>query len=275
MELPIRRESYGVTFAGTNYSPAIFSTSEGRLLFPRLYENGAAPDFEPLAQAINSSRVYRDYSLPALRQNGSRHGSEVVMSGNGENVFTVLRNWHDRKEHKPRYDFVLKALREAFREICDDVDFDFAGVTNSVRMHLPGTKPDDGMLASFTPNGWLVGLLHLSAVAGAEPGSLVAIDEVENSLHPFAIRKLIEAFRERAYEHDLTVCLATHSPVVLDEFREEPENVFVMEPGQEQQPVPLDKLCDPEWLRQFSLGRLYTHGDFGGQRGDASPAPVG
>ncbi len=124
-----------------------------------------------------------------------------------------------------------------------------------------------GRATRFRANGWLTGLLHLTAVAGGQPGSLVAIDEMENTLHPFAIRKILESMRQWGEQQKLTVCLATHSPVLLDEFKDEPESIFVMELGQEENPVPLTKLQDEEWLAQFSLGSLYAHGEFGSQRG--------
>ena len=95
---------------------------------------------------------------------------------------------------------VLGGLRAAFPEICQDIDFDLAGVTVSVGMILP--KLNTSVPAYYAPNGWLTALLHLCAAAGAEPGSLVAIDEVENTLHPFAIRQLIAAFRDWAEEQD-------------------------------------------------------------------------
>jgi len=140
-------------------------------------------------------------------------------------------------------------------------------------MNLPGVKAP--IPAAFTPSGWLTALLHLCAVAGGEPGSLIAIDEVENALHPYAIRKLVECFRDWSEEHDLTVCLATHSPLVLSQFKEEPEQVFVLEHGQETGPVPLTELYDTDWLARFSLGDLYAHGEFGGQRKDATrPVPA-
>ena len=62
-------------------------------------------------------------------------------------------------------------------------------------------------------------------------GSLIAIDDFGNDLHPYAIRALTEAFRDWAEERDLIVCLASHSPVLLDEFKEQPGSVFVMEHG--------------------------------------------
>ena len=110
-----------------------------------------------------------------------------------------------------------------------------------------------------------MGLLHLTAVAGAAPGSFIAIDDFGNDLHPYAIRQLVQAFRELADENNLVVCLASHSPVLLDEFKEQPSSVFVMEHGLENRPVPLTDLFDEDWLSRFSLGRLYAHGEFGGQ----------
>jgi predicted ATPase len=101
-----------------------------------------------------------------------------------------------------------------------------------------------------------------------QPGSLIAIDEFENTLHPYAIQVLIDAFRDWAYENDLTICMATHSPVVLDEFKDEPEKVFVIEHGLETVPMALTELCNPDWLAHFTLGRLFAHGDFGGQRAE-------
>ena len=95
---------------------------------------------------------------------------------------------------------------------------------------------------------------------------MVAIDDFGNDLHPYAIRALTEALRDWAEERDLVVCLASHSPVILDEFKEEPGLVFVMEHGLENRPVPLTELFEPDWLARFSLGRLYEHGDFGGQK---------
>ncbi len=95
------------------------------------------------------------------------------------------------------------------------------------------------------------------AVCSAPDGGIVAIDEPENGLHPYAIRNILGAIREHADEHNLTVLLATHSPVVLDEFKEEPDKVYVMAQTGPEQLVRLDKLKDPDWLSHFSLGNLY------------------
>ncbi len=229
-----------------------------------VYDARRPTELLPLVESLERFRVYKGYNLYGLRNNGSRSGSDYYLNPGGENAFAVLRNWRDRREHRQRYEFVLQGLRDAFPDLFTDLNFDLAGLTVSVELLMPGSQV--AVPAYFASNGWLTALLHLCAVAGTEDGSVVAIDEMENTLHPFAIRKLVEAFGQWGEDHDVTVCMATHSPVLIDEFKEMPEQVFVMQNGSEQRPMPLTELRKPEWLAHFALGDLYTHGDFGGQQ---------
>jgi predicted ATPase len=225
---------------------------------------GAA--LRPLVSLLRGYRLYHAYDLASIRVNGSQVSSDEHLYPDGRNIFSVLRNWRDRKENRPRWDFVIESLRAAFPDSFADLDFEMAGQTVSGRIVTP--QPDVSVATYFAANGWLVALLHLAAVASTEPAGAVAIDEVENGLHPYAIREIIDAMRRWAEKTGISVVLATHSPVVLDQFKEEPGNLFVMEPGRETAPVPLDELHDPEWLAHFSLGDLYAHEEFGAQHKD-------
>src|SRR5204862_7719071 len=111
----------------------------------------------------------------------------------------------------------------------------------------------------------LTGLLHLTAVASAPPGGAMAIDEFENALHPFAVRALLDHIRTWADDHGTAVTLATHSPVLIDQFKADPSRLLVMDTTPELGPTAVDKLRDPEWLAHFSLGDLYARGEFGAQ----------
>jgi predicted ATPase len=227
----------------------------------------------PLVRALTSVRVYRGYNLWGLQTNGSRQSGDLYLHPTGQNVFTVLRNWRDRRELRPQYEFVVTGLRSAFPEVFADLDFHVAGLTITVDLIDP--KSNQPCPLALAPDGWITGLLHLTAVAGAPKGSLIAIDDFGNDLHPYAIRELTQAFRDWAEERDLIVCLASHSPVLLDEFKEQPGLVFVMEQGCEKRPVPLTELYEADWLARFSLGRLYEHGEFGGQRQQVNGAAMG
>ena len=219
------------------------------------------PEISDLVNFIQNIRTYRHYRLSQLREHGSRADSGLRLQREGENLFAVLRNWRDQRDLKSSYDFVIESLRAAFPDFFEDFEFYGDAQTVSGKVYLQGIR--EAMPVSFIPDGLLVAMVHLAAVAGAPARSFVAIDDFENYLHPFAIRSLIESIRGLAAQRDLCVLMATHSPVVLDEFRMEPFRVFVMDFEPPNKPIPLNDLRDPEWLSHFSLGDLYSKLEFG------------
>jgi predicted ATPase len=225
------------------------------------------PEMEAAVQIIEFVQQYthyHHYTLARLRREGSRLGGDLRLKGDGSNLFTVLMNWRNRRDYRERWEFVTGVLRACFPEFFAELSFPIAANIVACEVHTPG---DDNLIPSLLPDGFLIALLHLCAVASAGPGGVIAIDEPENALHPSAIRRLMDAFCEWSDAHGVTVLLATHSPVILDTFKEAPEKVFVMEPGHEVLPVPLDRIKGRDWLAHFSLGDLYEHLEYGAPKG--------
>jgi predicted ATPase len=206
-------------------------------------------------------RLYRPYNLDQFRQYASPVSAENTLSVSGQNALTVLRNWRDSRETEVRSTFVMDRLRGAFPDVFSYLDF--VPSEHSVGGIIISPQSDARTPIRSAPNGLLTTLLHLCAIVSAPRGGIVAIDEPENGLHPFAIKQLISAAHEWADEQDVTVLFATHSPVIIDEFKKDPEHLFVMQTDQEVLPVRLDQMRDAGWLSQFSLGDLYKYGDFG------------
>jgi len=215
-----------------------------------------------LLEAILHYRHYHHYDLARLRREGSRLAGDTFLVEDGRNVFSVLMNWHNQRSDRHRWNFVTDTLRTCFPNLFADFSFPIAANIVSCEVHMPRNDRDP-LTPALLPDGFLVALLHLCAVASSDPKQVVAIDEPENALHPYTTRRLMDAFREWSDEHSVTVLLATHSPVILDTFKELPEKVFVMEPGREVLPIPLDQLKKRSWLAHFSLGDLYEHLEYG------------
>ena len=212
-----------------------------------------------VARLIRASRYFSRPDLSSLRDEGSTSTNDTSLDSQSKNLFAVLRNWRDRSEHEFRQEFVLNELSQllpGFRRL----DFENWGPRIGAALPVPGSEQK--LPPSDWSDGFLTALCHLTAVASVGQG-IVAIDEPENSLHPELIVRLIEAMREWSRQRGVTIVLATHSPVVLDQFRDEPEKVFVMQPGHDQQPVPLDQLKKRDWLQHYSLGDLYSHLEVG------------
>ena len=238
---------------------------QGKTCFRMAVELGL-DSFTPLVRTLQDFRRYGGYNVEVLRDGGRGGEHETQLSRFGENALIVLRNWRAAPNRfQNRFSWVVEKMRLLFPGLIDDIDFD-PPVGNIVPARFLLPRGSGALPIHRASDGMLVGLLHLIAVAGAPDGAVIAIDELENQLHPHAIRLLIRAMREVASERSLTVILTTHSPVAMNEFHNEPDKFFVMEPGHEVLPVALDQLHDPEWLKQFALGDLYDELRFGAPR---------
>lgn len=220
---------------------------------------------------VRSYRTY-DYQINHLLIYGSRDSPSRALEPTGENVFSLLRNWRDSAADEERFNFVVETMRSIFPHL-RRISFERAGQT--VTMYTSDHRwPSDSTLPiDRESTGFITALLQLCAIASGDRGGLVTLDEVETSLHPRAIQLLIEAARRWAAGHDLRVVLATQSETVLDQFRDDPSRVFVLEAGQETSPRALTDIFSPEYLGQFSLGDLFAHLEFGGDLGDVPAAP--
>lgn len=121
--------------------------------------------------------------------------------------------------------------------------------------HLEITK--DGYIQSYD-DGMTWYAFYLIALLHSKNNIILTFESPEISLHPSMIRSLIEIFKNYAEEHNMIILLSTHSPVVLNQFNENPHNVLVVSP---EKTILLTDLCKPEWLSQFSIGSLYGRGE--------------
>jgi predicted ATPase len=81
---------------------------------------------------------------------------------------------------------------------------------------------------------------------------LLVIEEPENSVHPWAIRNFVQAFREASKQKQ--IFLTTHSPVLLDQIR--PEELWVVQrPELETKITPVLEL-DPSLKDAWGQGKF-------------------
>jgi predicted ATPase len=231
---------------------------------------GKEKTLAPLQALVSGYEFHSNYRLHDLKSTGSPVSSATRLSQHGSNAFTVLQHWHGKRaDPRHRFEFVIETLKSCFPDFFRDLEFTTYGQRVTGTM-VTSTSTEPFQVAQ-APDGWLTTLLHLTALVSCPDGGVVAIDEPENALHPFAIRRLLEAMREWSGRCDVTVLLATHSPVLLDCFDDSPDQVFVMEPNRDTLPVALDALRSRDWLSHFKLGTLYGEQMYGAPNGTRSP----
>ncbi len=254
-----RREMYaGDVFLGNEQRKA-----DNRSVLQMLWDVLSPPEIQPMIELAREIRVYRSYSLDQIRLPQSGMDIDAYLHPTGKNAWNVLRNWSAApRKFGDRFRWVVEALRDAFPDLVLDLEFDLGEQAVDGRFYPPSARDaKDSLPLRLAADGLLVGILHLTAVAGAEEGSILAIDEMENQLHPHAIRSILASMREMADERELTVVLTTHSPVVMNAFKGHEDQFYVLESGHEVLPISLDQAKDPDWLAHFSLGDLYDRED--------------
>jgi predicted ATPase len=252
------------------YSGDVFLGSEqrkadNRSVLQMLWDVHSPPEIEPMMELARGIRVYGSYCLDQIREPQSGTDVDDYLHASGKNVWNVLRTWSAApRKYRDQFGWLVKALRSAFPDLVVDLEFDLVGQTVVGRFYPPNARSaEDSLPLSLAADGLLVGILHLTAIAGAKKGSIVAIDEMENQLHPHAIRSILDSMRAMAEERELTILLTTHSPVVMNTFKGREDQFYVLEAGHEVLPIPLDEALDPDWLAHFSsLGDLYDREDF-------------
>jgi hypothetical protein len=238
-----------------------------------LWDRGDAAWMKPLVDAVTGIRVYESYELRNVKRSEAVELRQDALRGDGGNLWSVLAHWKASAiRSEGRFDWVMATARRAFPGQISTVEFE----RGFPMLYPPGAPdPDRGLPPERAADGLITGLLHLTALAGAPAGALVAFDELENQLHPHAIRTLIAAMRERADAQGLTVVVTTHAPVVMNQFRDDLEHVFVLDRGAPDRPLPLalTELHTEEWLAQAKLGTLYERLAFASPLTDPPPAP--
>lgn len=80
------------------------------------------------------------------------------------------------------------------------------------------------------------GVLHFIALAmhaiDAPPGALIFVEDPEDSIHPRQLSRLVDLLRKLVKQRGCQFVLATHSPTLLDEFRDEPEAIILFRRGE-------------------------------------------
>lgn len=216
----------------------------------------------PFVEALTSIRAHPPFELSPLRRVELVESRASVLSRNGRNLWAVLSNWRaSPSRYRGQFEKVVQETRKALPGLFESLEFD-----RGLPVFFPSTEtdPDRALPAGRMADGVLSAMLVLTGLVGAPRRSIVAFDEIESRLHPHAIRSLIAAMRREVEERELTVILTTHSPVVMNVFLSEPEQVFVLERSSAHPTVPnaLTELHSEEWLAQAKLGTRYDHLDF-------------
>jgi predicted ATPase len=183
---------------------------------------------------------------------------ETSLSRDGQNLVPVLHTLYTG--HRDFKRLINAGMRAAFTEDFEDLEFGPAA-DQRIQLRLRWKSLADSVSAADLSDGTLRFLMLLTVLANPQPGAFLAIDEPETGLHP-RMFPIIAELAASASEHS-TVVLTTHSAEFLDAFPADcvPTTTVAECVDGETRLSKLDPHELKRWLKEYSLGRLFSAGD--------------
>jgi predicted ATPase len=225
-----------------------------------------APGWPALRAELGRIRSYlldpHAMAAPAARKDGA------VLVSNGANLAAVLAEMRDREP--AAFGALTAEARRLMPEFAGIELADCDGGTVELGLRLA----DGGLVtAGDLSQGALYLLAVLALTLDPTPPSVLCIEEIARGVHPRMLREVRDAFYRLSYpqssglaRNPVQVIATTHSPYLLDLFREHPEEIVITQKhGQEARFERLSDRADlPELLREGSLGDMWFSGILGG-----------
>jgi predicted ATPase len=227
---------------------------------------------EHLDRLLRFVRYYhsRSFFLHRLRTQGSEVSYETRLWDHGDNVWSVLRNLHDRRSLDDRYDTIVKWMKLAFPTF-DGLILEQTG-PNTVYASFQEKGRRSMIRASGVSDGHLQLLLLLTALfsEGRSRSAVLLFDEPEVSLHPWALAVFARAVNEAAEDWAKQTVIATHSPVLLSQFDTTQILAANSADGQSHFRRLSDMVEIKDLLESYATGSLYMSQMVGAQADEAS-----
>jgi len=177
----------------------------------------------------------------------------------GSNLGVVLDRLLARPSVKDR---ILTSL-QTFYENAKDLRTTVEGARVQTRLEEKGLNATVPLVRMS--DGTVRWLALLAILLNPDPPPLVAIEEPELGLHPDMVHELGKLLVEASTR--MQIIITTHSTQLIEEFTDTPEVVIVCE--KENGASTFERLNAQElaaWLKEYSLGQLWTSGQLGGNR---------
>ena len=205
---------------------------------------------------------------PTKREEGAE------LSSNGGNIAAVLAGW---KEKQPT---VFAALEQEFCRLMPEFSTLGFREVRGGRIELTAQLAQNGhevIPADSLSQGTLYLLAILTLAFTPEPPAVVCLEEADRGMHPRSLREVRDALYRLSYPQDcgmdrapVQVIATTHSPYLLDQFKEHPEEVVLASKhGREANFERLSDRADlMEMMKEAHLGDLWYSGILGGVPGE-------
>ena len=242
------------------------------------HDRRAYPEILRFRRWIEGFRSYLIWDPKVLRR--PDRGKEGELGPSGEHLAALVGRLRDENPHG--FDRLVKRLRKLFPNLTDlsvsgrgwgwrEIKLHEGGSGGSSEVRYNSRQMSDGILRVLA----ITSLLYLDHIP-----PLITLEEPENGVHPQLLRAIVQILREitqRKPPNQCQVFFTTHSPYVLDEFIDHPNEVYLLDRPKPLAGATMFRLSDKKELKvaretfEQSLGEAWTSGLLGSTAGVRYP----
>ncbi|MCC6416347.1 MAG: AAA family ATPase [Opitutaceae bacterium] len=219
-----------------------------------------------LKHRINGIRAYL-FDHYAMAESATLTDS-LDLASNGANLSVVLANL--QRYHPESFERLQAEVLRLMPEFAA-MEFRHAGAT--VQLALKLSDASGLVTADNVSQGTLYALAMLFLAFHPAPPAIVCIEEIDRGIHPRMLREVRDMLYRLSYPADFQedrppaqVIATTHSPYLLDLFKDHPEEVIISQ--KHGTSAHFERLSDREdladLLREGPLGDIWFSGILGG-----------
>jgi predicted ATPase len=200
------------------------------------FSNSYESFFNDIYHAVRNCNIY-SINISSLKRPYPTLEDDYSVKPDASNLVAFLDNMRDNKPH------IMEAINSHLSECIKEfksITFEKVRLTENddlVKIYGNKTFKRLGVQDKFgqiywvdeLSDGTLYFLALLAIIHQPEPPKLLMIEEPENGIHPRRIKEIIDYFFNIAEEKGIQVILTTHSTVVIDQFKDMPESIFVFD----------------------------------------------
>jgi predicted ATPase len=237
--------------------------SDSELAIFQVRDQDKYPTPYKLVRQLQEWRLYKDIDVgpdAPIRQPALIRPS-VILSENGSNLASVLNSI--QQQHPATWKDIEELLETVYPQF-HSITFPPEGGDGKVvlRWWERPYEKQAGFSANLLSDGTLKFLCLIAILKSPNPSPLICIDEPELGLHPDWVKVVAELLQSASERTQVIV--TTHSPQLVSKLR--PEQLVVSEKEDGRSLLrPLSGENLEKWLKEFTLGDLWTAGHFGGR----------
>ena len=214
-----------------------------------------------IRNAIAQMSLYNsfDTSYDSLLRQPANASKDIRLDRDGANLVNVIHNFAITE--LPTYREIEKRL-QVINSHFEAFDFQMFG--SKIYMSLREVQLRHGIGMRFVSDGTIRYAIMLCILLNPRGGFFIGIDEPEGRLHPDMIHSIAQMIKSSAHERQFLV--ATHSPLLLNDF--ELEDILVFEKGLDNS-TRIKQYFEgdfPKYEGELLPGQLWLDGEIGGKR---------